>query len=121
MFEWEQHAPLLQDAGLSKNALDLVEDSQADFSGEAAKKALSPDQRAVLKYADAMTKTVTVTEAVFQELKNFFSDKEVVEITATVAAYSCVSRFLVAFDLGGKESPMQLDELRSPQRHKSSL
>jgi hypothetical protein len=27
-------------------------------------------------------------------------DREVVELTATVAAYNCVSRFLVALDVG---------------------
>ena len=53
-----------------------------------------------------MTKDVRVPDEVFDVLKAEFSDKEVVEITATVAAYNCVSRFLVALDVGemnGKE------------------
>ncbi|KAJ5364077.1 uncharacterized protein N7496_009790 [Penicillium cataractarum] len=102
LFEWEQHAPLLTEGGLSDEALKVVGDAQADLDGELALSTLSPEQRAVVKYTDAMTKTVTVPDEVFAELKGCFSDKEVVEITATVAAYNCVSRFLVALDVGEK-------------------
>jgi alkylhydroperoxidase family enzyme len=49
-----------------------------------------------------MTRTVTVPEEVFRELRACFDEREVVEITATVAAYNCVSRFLVALDVGEK-------------------
>ncbi|OKO93657.1 hypothetical protein PENSUB_11936 [Penicillium subrubescens] len=102
LFEWEQHAPLLTEGGLSDEALKVVGDAQADLSGDLAQRTLSREQRAVVKYTDAMTKTVTVPEEVFGELKGCFSDREVVEITATVAAYNCVSRFLVALDVGEK-------------------
>ncbi|KAJ5157204.1 AhpD-like protein [Penicillium canariense] len=103
-FEWEHHQPLLTQAGLSDEALKLVGDDQVDFASEVAEKTFSREERAVLKYTDAMTKTVTVPDEVFQELKVHFSDKEVVEITATVAAYNCVSRFLVALDVGEKNA-----------------
>jgi alkylhydroperoxidase family enzyme len=61
-----------------------------------------PDEQhgAVLAYADAMTLDVNVPEEVFKNLKSKFTDKEVVEITATIAAYNCVSRVLVALDVG---------------------
>lgn len=55
---------------------------------------------AVLSYTDAMTLDVSVPDEVFAKLKKHFSEQEVVEITATVAAYNCVSRFLVALDVG---------------------
>lgn len=47
-----------------------------------------------------MTRNVKVPKDVFQEIKGLFSEKEVVEITATTAAYNCVSRFLVALNVG---------------------
>jgi alkylhydroperoxidase family enzyme len=59
---------------------------------------------AVLAYTDAMTLDVQVPEAVFAKVKELFNEKEVVEITATVAAYNCVSRFLVALDVGERNS-----------------
>lgn len=55
-----------------------------------------------MTYTDAMTLEVRVPDAIIESLKKKFSDKEVVEITATVAAYNCVSRFLVALDVGEK-------------------
>jgi alkylhydroperoxidase family enzyme len=57
---------------------------------------------AVLAYTDAMTLSVAVSDYVFDQLKLHFSEREVVEITATIAAYNCVSRFLVALDVGEK-------------------
>lgn len=102
LFEWEQHAPLLTEGGLSDEALKVVGDAKADFGSGLAQKTLTREQRAVVRYTDAMTKTVTVPDEIFAELKECFSDKEVVEITATIAAYNCVSRFLVALDVGEK-------------------
>ncbi|KAL8717672.1 MAG: hypothetical protein Q9225_005109 [Loekoesia sp. 1 TL-2023] len=61
---------------------------------------LSEQQWAVMAYTDAMTKDVKVPDAVFADLKQWFNDREIVEITTTVAAYNCVSRFLVALDVG---------------------
>ncbi|RMJ23581.1 4-carboxymuconolactone decarboxylase family protein [Aspergillus sp. HF37] len=101
-FEWEQHAPLLREGGLSEEAMDLVCDSQADYARRVGSTTLSRDQAAVLNYTDAMTRTVAVPEHVFQEVKEYFGEREVVEITATAAAYNCVSRFLVALDVGEK-------------------
>ena len=57
---------------------------------------------AVMAYTDAMTLDVSVPDAVFERLRGCFGEREVVEITATVGAYNCVSRFLVALDVGEK-------------------
>jgi alkylhydroperoxidase family enzyme len=59
---------------------------------------------AVLAYTDAMTLDVRVPDKIFNALKEQFSEKEVVEITATIAAYNCVSRFLVALDVGERNA-----------------
>ena len=101
-FEWEQHAPLLRDGGLSQQAMRVVGDPQVDFGGNNEDKPLDKAQIAILKYTDAMTKSVAVPDAVFQGVRDCFNEQEVVEITATVAAYNCVSRFLVALDVGEK-------------------
>ncbi|KAL6229902.1 hypothetical protein BDW75DRAFT_83979 [Aspergillus navahoensis] len=102
LFEWEQHSPLLAQAGLSDTALQIVEDVNADIAAKVAEGVLSAAEGAVLTYTDAMTKTVTVPDEVFEAVKERFKEQEVVEITATVAAYNCVSRFLVALDVGEK-------------------
>ncbi|KAJ5336087.1 uncharacterized protein N7506_004109 [Penicillium brevicompactum] len=68
---------------------------------ELEKSALTPQQRAVLRYTDQMTRTITVQDAVFAELKTVgYDDREIVELTTGIAGYNCVSRFLVALDVG---------------------
>ena len=78
---------------------------------------LSDKQWAVVVYTNEMTRNVHVSEAAFALIRELFNDREITEITATVsvvlrtmskansnsnlaqvAAYNCVSRFLVALD-----------------------
>lgn len=44
---------------------------------------------AVVAYTDAMTKGCIVKDAVFARVKELFSEREVVEITATVSEPPC--------------------------------
>ncbi len=46
-----------------------------------------------------MTLTVQVPDSVFASARAHFSDREMVELTATVAAYNMVSRFLEALQI----------------------
>ena len=64
---------------------------------------LDEKQWVVLAYTDRMTREVKVPSGQFERLKRFFNEREIVEITATIAAYNCVSRFLVALDVGEME------------------
>lgn len=93
-YEWTHHAPLAVKGGVSESALEAV---KRDVLGERPAE-LSEKQWAVLVYTDEMTRNVQVKDETFALLKSLFSDQEVVEITATVACYNCVSRFLVALD-----------------------
>jgi len=40
-----------------------------------------------------------VPEAIFAAVRRHLHDREIVELTATVAAYNCVSRFFVAMQI----------------------
>jgi len=53
-------------------------------------------ERVVLAYTDAMTREVQVPDAVFAAVRALFDPRGVVELTATIAAYNMVSRFLQA-------------------------
>ncbi|RWA14349.1 hypothetical protein EKO27_g762, partial [Xylaria grammica] len=61
---------------------------------------LGDKEWAVLRYTDEMTRFVRVRDETFEALRSVCDEREVVEVTATVAAYNCVSRFLVALDVG---------------------
>lgn len=104
--EWDVHAALALKADVSKSTMQVV--LSLPFVGRGAEKKsdgqelekLSKEERAVLEYTDQMTIGVHVEDRVSEALKGFLSDTQIVELTATVAAYNCVSRFLVALDVG---------------------
>ena len=102
-YEWESHSPILESAtDVTKDQVSAVLESTPR---EPLDDILGPQLSAVLAYTDAMTLDVRVPDAVFEKLKEAgFSDKEIVEITATIAAYNCVSRFLVALDVGERNA-----------------
>ena len=91
-YEFDQHAPVALTEGLSQGQVDAVRDWQGSALFDAR-------SRAVLAYTDAMTLNVQVPQALFDALRTHLSQREVVELTATVAAYNMVSRFLEALQI----------------------
>ncbi|HYC36502.1 MAG TPA: carboxymuconolactone decarboxylase family protein [Usitatibacter sp.] len=67
-----------------------------DTDSAATDTAFSPDERLAIRYATVMTRNVAVPDSLFQELKARFTETELVELTAAIAAYNMVARFLVA-------------------------
>jgi alkylhydroperoxidase family enzyme len=63
-------------------------------------KVLKEEQWAVVSYLDAMMIDIIVLDEVFEGVRKFLDDKQVVELTATVAAINCAARFLRALDVG---------------------
>jgi alkylhydroperoxidase family enzyme len=59
----------------------------------------SVKERAVLAYTDAMTDQVQVPDAVFVALRAHFTESEIVELTANIAGYNMVTRFMEALEL----------------------
>lgn len=111
VYEWNAHAPLALKGGILpaelKEARSLPPTATGDTEKDQyakeclAKSVLNPKQRAVLVYTDQMTQTVKVEDQVFEQLKTVgFNDREIVELTTGIAGYNCVSRFLVALDVG---------------------
>lgn len=93
-YEWSHHAPLALSAGISQQGLELISRKEIRVGSEG----LGEKEWAVVRYTDAMTRDVTVPAEVFAELRRHFVEKEVVELTVTIAAYNAVSRILVALD-----------------------
>ncbi|KAF3011137.1 hypothetical protein E8E13_011445 [Curvularia kusanoi] len=103
--EWDIHAALAVKAGVSEDVMKVV--FSLPFVGRGTSKTqseelakLSAEERAVLEYTDQMTIGVSVEDGVSEALRKVLGDTQTVELTATVAAYNCVSRFLVALDVG---------------------
>jgi AhpD family alkylhydroperoxidase len=88
-YEADQHAPYALKEGVSEQQLLAL----PDWTHSSL---FSEQERAVLAYADAMTHSVQVPDAVFDAVHRLLDARLVVELTATVAAYNMVSRFLEA-------------------------
>lgn len=96
-YEWQQHAPILKQSGMSEAAMDYLKTNPRQ---DGAEKLLDRKHVLALQYTEAMTIGCVVSNALFQQLKEEFTEREIVELTSTIAAYNCVSRFLVALDVG---------------------
>ncbi|KAE8354341.1 AhpD-like protein [Aspergillus coremiiformis] len=111
VYEWNAHAPLALTGGIQPAELQAVRTLPSTAIGDAAagskaqdaleQSALTSRQKAIVRYADEMTQTVSVQDATVARLQTEgFSDREIVELTTGIAAYNCVSRVLVALDVG---------------------
>jgi len=88
-YEYDSHIPLALKEGITQEQVEGLRDWQSS-------KAFDAKDRAVLGYTDSMTKDIHVPEEVFEPLKPHFDARELTELTATIAAYNLVSRFLEA-------------------------
>jgi len=95
-YEADQHVPYALKEGVSHKQLDALQTWSASTL-------FDDKQRAVLAYTDAMTKGVQVPEVIFAKVNSHFTPKLVVEMTATIAAYNMVSRFLEALQIHSKD------------------
>jgi AhpD family alkylhydroperoxidase len=91
-YEADQHAPYALREGVSQAQLDALADwENSDLFDERT--------RAVLAYTDAMTRKVQVADPIFTAVRAVCEDRILVELTATIAAYNMVSRFLEALQI----------------------
>ncbi|WP_395685531.1 carboxymuconolactone decarboxylase family protein [Caenimonas koreensis] len=91
-YEFAQHAPVALEEGVPQAKIDALGHwAQAgDFTQR---------ERDALAYATAMTLQVQVPDDVFADVRRHFNEREMVELTATVAGYNMVSRFLEAMQI----------------------
>ena len=91
-YERTIHVPIARKEGMSDAQIAAISGWEHDTVFDDA-------DRAVLAYTDAMTKEVHVPDAVFAAVKKHFDPRKITELTATVAAYNMVSRFLEAMQI----------------------
>jgi AhpD family alkylhydroperoxidase len=92
VYEYRAHVPHGLQAGLVQQQLDAL-------PAWTVSDAFDARERAVLAYTDAMTREIRVPDPVVSALKKFLDERELVELTATVAGYNLVSRFLEAMQV----------------------
>lgn len=95
-YEAEQHAPIALKEGLTQQQLDAL----ADWPSASV---FSPQEQAVLRLCDVMTRQVQVPAEVLNAVKQALGDRQTVELVATIASYNMVSRFLEALHIHGTD------------------
>jgi alkylhydroperoxidase family enzyme len=98
-YEWNIHSPIARQEGLREDVLNVIK-AREEVPMQDSLTRLSDLQMAVVRYVDAMTLHARVPHAVWQGVADYFNDKELVELTASVAGFNLVSRFVVALDVG---------------------
>jgi alkylhydroperoxidase family enzyme len=91
-YEFAAHVSFALEAGIDQTVIDALRRGETPPS-------LGRLEKAALDYADQMTRSVDVDDEVFAVVAQLLSEREMIELTATVAAYNMVSRFLVALGI----------------------
>ena len=91
-FEYQAHLPFARQEGVSAEQIAALETWNTASVFDAA-------ERAVLAYSDSMTREIQVPDALFAQVQQHFDAQELVELTATIAGYNLVSRFLEAMQV----------------------
>lgn len=94
-YEFEAHVPHARQAGVSDAAIAAIH-NLALGDGET----FSAAERVALELTDAMTQTIEVPDALYEQVRAHFDSRAQLDLVATVAAYNMVSRLLVALRIG---------------------
>ena len=93
-----QHVPKLALAeGLTLPECEALKDWQDS-------NLFSPRDRVVLGYTDAMTRDIEVPDAVFEPLREYFDDRQLVELTVLIGTYAMHVRVFEALKLDPEQA-----------------
>ena len=99
-YEYKHHAPDFLTAGGTQAELDALQQVcliyQSNTAVAQSNIALAAIESIVIQYAAQMTLDVKVTDDVFAQIKQHLDTTQIVELTAAIATYNMVARFLVA-------------------------
>jgi alkylhydroperoxidase family enzyme len=89
VYEFHHHVERAQRAGLTKEHIMAlpVWERHPLFSDE---------ERAVMRYAEEMTRDARVSDATFDALRAFLSEAQIIELTLVISHYNATARFLEA-------------------------
>lgn len=104
--EWFAHAPLAQKAGLSPEVI-------ADLKANKRPAGMKPDEAAVYDFVTELTAKHAVSDGTYKQTKQFFSDQQIVDLTALAGTYVTVAMVLATAEEtvpAGKTEPFAAGE-----------
>jgi alkylhydroperoxidase family enzyme len=95
-----QHVPKL---ALAEGLTEAECEALSDWKNSTL---FSETDRAVLAYADAMTRDVTVPDAIYADVRRHFDERQTVELTVLIGTYNMHSRVIQALQLEPEANPV---------------
>lgn len=99
-YEFEAHEPIARAAGVSAGAIACIQSDSPLTMPVGAQTDLTAAEHAAIRLTDAMTRDITVPDALYDEVRQHFTTQNQLDLVATIAAYNMVSRLLVALKIG---------------------
>ena len=91
-YEFTQHRPMAISCGVTAEQLDTLPQWQTNGT-------FTERQRAILAYADGMASGKGVDDATYTNIRKYFNDQEIVELTVTSAFYGAVAQITRALNV----------------------
>ncbi len=91
-YEWTQHVRIGKAIGLSHEKIQAVKDWGASD-------VLDDTEKAVLAYTDEVNSNVRASGKIFEKVQGLLGDRQIMELTVTIAYYGAVSRILESLDV----------------------
>jgi len=91
-YEWMQHLPLALQSGLTQVQLDAIGSwNESD--------AFNEEEKAVLSYVDEVEKNIRVPDNIFQALRRYLDDRQIVELTLAIGWWGMLARLFVPLEV----------------------
>ena len=91
-YEWAHHVPIARQVGVRQEQIDGLDGWQTSPH-------FDERERAVLRYTESLTSTVSAPDDVFSEARVHLNEAEVVELTLVAGYWGMVARLLVALQI----------------------
>ncbi len=92
-YEYEAHVPIALKAGATEVKIAALRDPKEIGPG------LTDFEQALIELTDTMTTAIEVPAALYERVRGFLDERQVVDAMVTIGAYNMVSRFLVALEM----------------------
>jgi len=91
-YEWTKHVPMAMAAGAIQEQIDSLPEwvNSKEFNEQ---------ERAVLRYADEVSQDIRASDDTFSKIREFLTEREIIELTVTIGYYGMVCRTLESLQI----------------------
>jgi 4-carboxymuconolactone decarboxylase len=91
-YEWTKHVPMAMAAGTVQEQIDSLPEwvNSKEFNEQ---------ERVVLRYTDEVSQDIRASDDTFSKIREFLSEREIIELTVTIGYYGMVCRTLESLQI----------------------